>query len=90
MPGKKNPDGIIRLFMVDFDEVRFDVRRKDRMKNLSSLGRNADKINKRMTNPLITTGDRIRFIKAYLGPERATRENTQALWKDILKNWNLK
>ncbi len=87
---QKAPGEPIRLYLVDFDEVRFVVRRDDRMKNLSSLGRNADKIIKRMERPAITTGDRLRFIKAYLGPGQDDPEATERLKAEIVKNWNLK
>ena len=87
---QKDPAGQKAIYMTDFDEVRFEVRKNDRMKNLSSLGRNADKINKRMERPAITTGDRVRFIKHYLGPENDDRESIRKLWHEILDNWELK
>jgi len=77
------------LFMVDFDEVRFGLRDDDKLKNLSSLGRNADKIIKKMEHRAITTGDRVRFMERYLG-EGASSEDLHKLWKKILDNWNLK
>jgi hypothetical protein len=79
----------VRLYLVDFDEVRFKVRQNDRIKNLASLGRNADKINKRMSAPAITTGDRLRFIRDYLGKDVGAEE-AEKLRKEIVSNWNLK
>ncbi len=87
---RKSGSGKIEIFMVDFDEVRFKVRKKDRLKNLTSLGRNVSKLEKKMTHQVLTTGDRLRFIKAYLGPAKDTRENREALCKDIMQNWNMK
>lgn len=86
----KTPDGRAGIFLVDLDEVNFTVRKDDPIKNLTSLGRNADKINKKMKRNAITTGDRLRFLKAYLGPGNDSREKTKALWQEILDKWNLK
>jgi len=85
---QKPPEGGTSLYLVDFDEVRFKVRRDDRMKNLSSLGRNADKIVARMKHKSITTGDRLRFLRAYLGDP--ARDEVEELAAEIVRNWNLK
>jgi len=80
------PGGERRLYLVDFDEVRFGVRKDDRMKNLSSLCRNAEKVMKKMGVRAITVTDRLRFVKAYLAGEGDARK----MWKEIGDNWNLK
>jgi len=87
---QKSPSGKIRLFLVDFDEVRFNVRANDRTKNLASLCRNADKIVKKMKHRSITTGDRLRLIKAYLGPEHRTRRDSLALWDYVRRNRDMR
>jgi len=87
---QKTPSGQVSLFLVDFDEVRFKFRKDDRMKNLSSLGRNAVKIQKRLERGSITTTDKMRFIKAYLGPGKDGPRQTRRLCEEIVRNWNLK
>lgn len=86
----KSPGRDLELFLVDFDEVNFKVRKDDRLKNLSSLGRNADKIRKKMKHNAITTGDALRFLRAYLGPEPPSRQAVHALWRKVLDNWTLR
>jgi Lipopolysaccharide kinase (Kdo/WaaP) family len=86
----KDPKGKFKLYIVDFDEVKFNIRNNDIMKNLSSLGRNVDKNMKKSKRPYITTGDRLRFIKAYLGEGKNYRAACQKLWKDIIINYQLK
>ncbi len=85
----KDEEGNYRLYLMDFDEVRFRLRRDDRLKNLTSLCRNADKIVKKMNHNVITTTDRLRFLRHYLGPSSSS-EDLHSLWKKILSNWNLK
>ncbi len=87
---EKTPDGRHKLYIVDFDEVNFKIRKDDVMKNLSSLGRNTDKVMKKSKHQFITTGDRLRFIKAYLGDGKNDRASSQKLWKNIIKNYQLK
>jgi hypothetical protein len=87
---RKSPGQPLHLFLVDFDEVKFKVIKDDRLKNLTSLGRNADKIRKKMKHHVITTGDALRFLKAYLGPKGGSREEVHALWREILTNWTLR
>ncbi len=87
---EKDSSGKPMLYLVDFDEVRFKVRKLDPIKNLSSLGRNADKIIKKMNHKSITTGDRLRFIKSYLGPGKDSPEKTSEMARLIIANWNLK
>jgi hypothetical protein len=81
-------EGRPALALVDFDEVRFKVRPDDRMKNLASLERNADKINKRMRHPAITGRDRVRFLQAYL--HTSDRETVRRLAERIRANRDLK
>jgi Ser/Thr protein kinase RdoA (MazF antagonist) len=83
-------EGRPRLYLVDFDEVRFRVRARDRMKNLASLGRNADKIAGRMARPGLTQLDRLRFLRSYLGERGCLPGALQSLWREVLANWNLK
>lgn len=79
--------GRLRLWLVDFDEVNFRVRPGDVIKNLASLGRNSVKMQKKMTGGgRITTGDRLRFLRRYLGPD-ATRDSVHRLWREVLDNW---
>jgi hypothetical protein len=87
---QKTPSGQVNLFLVDFDEVNFRVRRDDRMKNLSSLGRNAAKIQKRLERGSITGTDKMRFIKAYLGPGKDGPRQTRRFCEEVVSNWNLK
>jgi len=80
-------NGRLRLWLVDFDEVNFRVRTGDIIKNLASLGRNSVKVQKKMTGGgRITTGDRLRFLRRYLGPD-ATRDSVHRLWREVLDNW---
>ncbi len=85
----KKEDGDYRLYLMDFDEVKFRARKNDHMKNLTSLCRNAEKIVKKMDNNIITTGDRIRFLSCYLGPDQ-NRGDLQEIWKKVMKNWYLR
>jgi hypothetical protein len=82
-------DGQLKLWLVDFDEVIFSVRPNDRLKNLASLGRNSIKVQKKMTGGRITTGDRLRFLLRYAGPD-ATRSEVHRLWREVLDHWELR
>jgi len=85
----KKEDGDYCLYLMDFDEVKFRARKNDRLKNLASMCRNADKIVKKMDNNIITTTDRIRFLSHYLGPDQ-NQGDLQELWKKVVENWYLK
>ena len=82
-------DGALRLWLTDFDEVLFRVRPGDIIRNLTSLGRNSVKVQKKMTAGRITTGDRLRFLRRYLEPG-ASRDQVQRLWREVSDNWELR
>ena len=84
------PDGALRLWLVDFDEVLFRARPDDALRNLVSLGRNSVKAQNKMTGGgRITTSDRLRFLYRYAGPD-ATREQVHRLWREVRDNWELR
>ncbi|MFO8058715.1 MAG: lipopolysaccharide kinase InaA family protein [bacterium] len=89
---QKRGEGDYSLYLVDFDEVNFRVRKNDRLKNLASLCRNADKIVKKMDHNVITTGDRLRFLRHYLEDlgEKEGTADLEELWKKVLDNLYLR
>ena len=42
-----------------------------------------------MTGGRITSGDRLRFLRRYFGPD-ATRESVQRLWREVIDHWELR
>ena len=87
---EKTKNNNFKLYIVDFDEVNFKIRKDDIIKNLSSLCRNTDKNQNKSKYPYITTCDRLRFIKAYLGQGNNGRAASQKLLKEIINNYLLK